>query len=167
MVPYGDVGEEGAGAGPRDGPLAVPQLLHVAGPIRRLDVPARPRRQDRRYVLRVGSIRQKVIGAVEGDEALRMPGHGIEAGGVLDGDDRVHGGVHEEEGRLERADHLLHVLAPEVVQEVLLHREGPASDVHLRLALGFDFLFGGLHVLQDVLGGGRSPDGRDGPDRGE
>lgn len=103
-----------------------------------------------------------MIGAVERNEALRVPRRLENLAGVVDADDRVQRCVKDQERLSQRADPLGRALLFQILQKLLSHRERAPGEHHLGLALGFDFLPRLFEQATDVGGIERGADGRNG-----
>ena len=69
-----------------------------------------------------------MIGPVERDEALGVPGHLVDPGRVVDPHDLVDGGVQDEQRPAQTRHDPFRVLCTiEIVEELLLHAEGATA----------------------------------------
>ncbi|MDP6602776.1 MAG: hypothetical protein QGG17_01130, partial [Rhodospirillales bacterium] len=111
---------------------------------------------------RVLVLGQKVVGAVERNEALGVFRRLEDAGRIVDSDDRIAGRVEHEQRLSQPADVTFELPGFDVFQELLLDAKGSAHQQDLGFAAGFDLGAGVRHVMGDVGGFRRRPDGDDG-----
>ena len=137
----------------------------VRGGVRPVDVevPARPGREHRGGEAGISGAGEEVVGAVEGDERLRVASQVEDLAGVLDPDRLVDRRVHHQQGSSEPPDPLRLRLAGDVVEELLADPERSRGQADLGLALLLDLRPALGEQVQQVLGPGRRPDGGDGP----
>lgn len=108
-----------------------------------------------------------MVGPVEGEKALGVSRGGVDPRRVVDANDVVSGGMHDEKRRVELCGSLLDRMCGQVVEHLAADGEAAAGDVDHRLALLLDL--GKLRTEQpsdvgDI--GGRAERG-DCPDLGE
>ena len=101
-----------------------------------------------------------MVGAVEGDEGLGVPGRLEDLAGLVDADDLVDGGVQDQQRAPEPDDPLPLRLLGQVVGEVLADVERPAADLHLQVPV-----VGGHAVAEQVVEVGRAGGGAEHGDR--
>ncbi|SLJ80820.1 Uncharacterised protein [Mycobacteroides abscessus subsp. abscessus] len=121
---------------------------------------ARPCGEDVCRVLGIGSIAEKMVGAVESDERLRMTGKVEDDSRVVHRHDLVCWGMHDEQRGVEGGNALALRLHRDVVEELATHAKRSPPDRHRGLTRFDD----GRHVAEhsdDMEGVGRGADGDD------
>ncbi len=147
------LGPESANVRPRSCfVIAGIEYTGIRGGARGIEVARCPRREHVARVQGVFLAGKEVVRLVQADEALRVQGSRKQLGRVIDLDDVVEGGMHDEKRLAQRPDGCRKLVALQVVEELLLHRERPSAEVHLRDAFIAQRLLGAGEQVTDVLG---------------
>jgi hypothetical protein len=154
-----------AGGAALDQDLARRQRLRQP---RHRHVTPRPRRQhvgDEARVLL--PCQQQVVGAVERDKALGVPGRLVDPSRVVDAHHLVGRRVEDQQRQSEVADRGHHALLFEVDQQLAANTDRRPAEAQLGLAVGLELRHDADQGVAQVLGVTRRADGRHGLDLGD